>query len=204
MLLFDPLPERHTHYEESLYEIPLLPTVPHYQSSQAVPTKLKIYSETKSTRGRFIRLASCTDWSNQATQLRDMPLKICATQVLHEWTSIVSNTEHLLRELAHETLPDDAHITRMVKQGVYVRESLDMLQELSNLIRKDGSRRHSDPGVDAGAEDHLFTDLERTVQSLISRTQDHVTRFDRQLAITASFIGIEESRTSIRLAKEIG
>lgn len=204
LVLFDHLPGRNTDYEELLNAIPPLPAVPHYQSSPAELWKPKVYFGSKSSRRRFVRLAVCTNWTSYANNLREMPLGICLSLVLPEWTSIVTNTEQRLRELTQVTLPDDTHIAGMVKEGVYVRESLDMMQELLDLTKKGKARCSSKTAACASAETDPFVALEEDIQRLLSRTQDHVTRYDRQLAIAASLIAIAESRTSIRLAENIG
>jgi len=155
---------------------------------------------------RFIAVGLNTDWTVYASHVDGLPLCICLELIFQEWASIINRTEHTLRESikAQFPFPNDSQIALMATQGTYVRESLDMLQEslcLIQSIRRSGlfNTRNRD-----AEETDPFAQLETIAQDLISRTKDHVARYERQLAMVASFIAIEESRTSIRLAQNIG
>lgn len=152
---------------------------------------------------RFMTVCLNTDWTIYANHVDGVPLCICLELIFEEWASIVSRTEHTLRESikAQFPFPNDSQIALVATQGTYVRESLDMLHEslcLIQRIRSNGLFNTGNEGTDP------FAQLETIVRDRISRTQDHVAREERQLITLASFTAIEESRTSIRLAQNIG
>ncbi|MCJ1246582.1 hypothetical protein MMC30_003791 [Trapelia coarctata] len=202
MLLFDPMPDG-LEYEHWHDHVPLFPSVPSFNLPY-IPEIPRAHFEDLLSESRFATLWSNIDWTIHADHIEIMPLCICLEMILHEWTSIMRCTERLLRNHSKETFPGDARIGQMVRQGVYMRESLDMLQQTLSLIREERARQSSKAAKDTDVGDNLLSTLESKAQNLIARTEDHVTRFDRQLAITASLIAIEESRNSIRVAQSIG
>lgn len=136
-----------------------------------------------------------------------MPLCICLELVFQEWASIINHTDGAYPSRVHQSavsVPEDSQIALMATQGTYVRESLDMLQESLCLIQSIRSRGLLNTKSRGAEGTDPFAQLEKIAQDLISRTKDHVARYERQLAIVASFIAIEESRTSIRVAQNIG
>jgi hypothetical protein len=210
VLLFDTLPGL-LDYEDWHSDIPLLPSVPRFQSAHALPEPPTTYLDAVPFKRRFVAVGLNTEWTVYADHVDGMPLCICLELVFQEWASIINHTEHTLRESikAQFPFPNDSQIALMATQGTYVRESLDMLQESLCLIQSTRSRgllnakSRDAEGTDLFGTDP-FAQLEKIAQDLISRTKDHVARYERQLAIVASFIAIEESRTSIRVAQNIG
>ena len=204
LLLLDSLPEDLT-YETWHDDIPLLPRVPRFDFPNTTLETSRVHHEGLSSQQRFTTLWCNLDWTIHADHLDFMPLYICLEMILHEWNSIIWRTEHLLREEHSKmTFRDDAHIDEMVRHGGYARESLDMLQESLNLVQMERKTLSSRGAKPTSMGDDLLSTLESKAQNLITQTQDHIARFDRQLAITASLIAIEESRNSIRLAQNIG
>lgn len=204
ILLFDTLPGL-LDYEDWHSDIPLLPSVPRFQSAHALPEPPTTYLDAVPFKRRFVAVGLNTDWRVYANHVDGMPF-ICLELVFQEWASIINHTEHTLRESikAQFPFPNDSQIALMATQGTYVRESLDMLQESLCLIQSIRSRGLLNTKSREAEGTDPFAQLERIAQDLIFRTKDHVARYERQLAIVASFIAIEESRASIRVAQNIG
>jgi hypothetical protein len=122
-----------------------------------------------------------------------------------EWASVIDSFEIILRDeptvISSTNDFGDFQLDVITKQTKYLRENREMLKGCLAVIKVQ-KRTDSVKGGGAIIAESV-SDLAIDFEDLIHRTEDHIVRVGKGLAVFASIMAIEENRKAIRQAEDI-
>jgi hypothetical protein len=204
ILLFDSFgPGRISEQNEDDWQYRYSPSYPEFNSTEPLP--IVHPGPSRSSRQNFI----CQFESEEFIQyvLKDDSTIIWAILgiVSWEWASVINKFEIILRDeptvISSTNDFGDFQLDVITRQTKYLRENREMLKGCLAVI-KAYKRPESLTEANALTAEKAF-DLAIDFEDLILRTEDHIVRVGRGLAVFASITAIEENRKAIRQAEDI-
>lgn len=204
ILLFDSLGPGHTSEQnEEGWQYRYSPSFPEFNPRKPIPIIHPGLS--RSSRQSFIRQFESEESLQHVLQDDSTIIWAVLGIVSWEWASVIDNFEIILRDeptvISSTNDFGDFQLDVITKQTKYLRENREMLKGCLAVI-KAHKRRESVTKANALTAERVF-DLAIDFEDLILRTEDHIVRVGRGLAVFASITAIEENRKAIRQAEDI-
>jgi hypothetical protein len=203
-LLFDSFdPRSISERDEDFWWYRYCDDVPAFNSKG--PKSINYAVLSQSSRELFIRQFESEKFLQLALQ-EDSKITYAILGIIScEWASVIDRFELILREeptvISSTKDFGDFQLDTITRQTKYLRENREMLKGCLALINasKKADSVHDVCSTTAARAYDLVIDFE----DFILRTEDHIVRVGRGLAVFASIAAIEENRKAIRQAEDI-